>query len=135
METTQANLATDGRVLPRQAPLTFSSGNVHSSIIITIRPDKTSAHYSSCTVCHRPMNEVLYRQPHLGEVCYIFSKQSDLRCSHSGRKSGQKSPIDLQWQNVCVFESQLSLSHTYTHTRRPFSLSLSLSLSVTPTHI
>ncbi len=58
VETTQAYLATDGRVLPRQAPLTFSSGNVHSSIVITIRPDKTSARYSSCTFCRRPMNEV-----------------------------------------------------------------------------
>ncbi len=45
-------------------------------------------------------------------------------------KVGKKSPIDLQWQNVCVFESQLSLSHTYTHTNAGPSLSLSLSLSL-----
>ncbi len=32
--------------LPLQAPFTFSSGNVHSSIVITIiRPDQTSARY------------------------------------------------------------------------------------------
>ncbi len=60
METTQANLATDGRVLPRQAPLTFSSGNVHSSVTITIRLDK----FGTLLLLHRfhtPMNEVSNR--------------------------------------------------------------------------
>ncbi len=52
----------------------------------------------------------------------------------SGMKSGQKKSIDLQWQNVCVFESQLSLL-THTHTHMQALLSLSLSLSVTPTLI
>ncbi len=61
METTQANLATDGRVLPRQAPLTFSSGNVHSSVTITIHLDKTLARNLSRTVCPIPMNEVSNR--------------------------------------------------------------------------
>ncbi len=51
-------------MLPLQAPLTFSSGNVHSTIVITIRPDQTSARYSSCKVCHRPMDEVLNRPAH-----------------------------------------------------------------------
>ncbi len=35
--------------------------NVHSSIVITIRPDQTSARYSSRSFCHRAMNEVSKR--------------------------------------------------------------------------
>ncbi len=61
METTQANLATDGRVLPRQAPLTFSSGNVHSSVTITIRLDKIWHATPSAPFFHTPMNEVSNR--------------------------------------------------------------------------
>ncbi len=60
------------------------------------------------------MKEVSNRPANLGEEFCIFSKRSDLRCSHSGRKSRQKNPIDLQWSNDHEFESQLSLSHTHT---------------------
>ncbi len=81
--------------MPLQAPFTFSSGNVHSSIVITIRPDQTSARYSSRSFCHRAMNEVSKRAAYSGMVCYDFYKRSGVRCSPQGRNSAPKKRIDL----------------------------------------
>ena len=53
------------------------------------------ARNSSRTVCLRPLSEVSNRPAHWGEVCYDFYKRSGVRCLPQGRKSGQKSPIDL----------------------------------------
>ncbi len=97
--------------MPLQAPFTFSSGNVHSSIVITIRPDNTSARYSSCKVCHRAMNEVSKRAALSGMVCYDFYKRSGVRCSPQGRNSGPKKRIDLTLRKTLTPRSSESGFH------------------------
>ncbi len=66
------------------------------------------------------------------EKCAISFLSDQAYDDHTAdEKAGKKSPIDLQWQNVCVFKSQLSLSHT--HKLRTLG-TLSLSLSFSHTH-
>ncbi len=83
------------RVLPLQAPFTFSSGNVHSSIVITIRPDQTSARYSSRSFCHRAMNEVSNVRPNREWCAMTFRSDRGYDVRPRGEIAAKKKRIDL----------------------------------------
>ena len=63
------------------------------------------ARNSSRSFCHRPMNEASNRAAYWGEVSTDFYKRSGVQCSPQGRKSGQKSPIDLTLRRTLTTRS------------------------------
>ncbi len=73
---------------------------LHSSIVITIRPDQTSARYSSRSFCHRAMNEVSKRAANREWCAMTFISDRGYDVRPRGEIASKKKRIDLTLRKI-----------------------------------
>lgn len=101
------NCTTSVILRPQQAPLTFSSGNVHVQLLFFF-PHKFFPHYESRTICRKPKIEVSKRLACSAKTCYDFYKQSEFRNFRYEKFKGDKTCIAV----AIVMSHDISLKFT-----------------------